>query len=74
MRWRWLFLLLACGLVGCREQPTIQELTTALNDANLSNCLLIQATIPPYGRIVLYGRRGDLPCEEIWQHMFQFGQ
>lgn len=65
MRWRWLLLPLLM-LFGCREQVTLPELIDALNERQVSHCLYIQGSFPPYANGYLYAQVGQLNCEHIW--------
>lgn len=60
---------MACGigllLAGCREQPTLLEMTEALTQRNIGHCLYIQGAAPPYVTGYLYVQSG-IDCDKIW--------
>ena len=62
----WLCLLLSLFLLGCQHER-LHDLVDALNARQISHCLFLQGSFPPYGSGYLYAKSGELPCEEIWR-------
>jgi hypothetical protein len=79
MTYRLALMALTLGCFGCTAQMSqnvatdIKAISDALESRGISHCLMIQATVVPYGRAYLFAKVGDLPCQDIWQHMMQFG-
>jgi hypothetical protein len=67
--------VLCLVLAGCTAAAdrSVMNLAQSLNEANISNCTLIQVAVPPYGNAVIYARAGDLDCVTLWRLRMQVG-
>jgi len=64
----WFSLWLLCVVIsGCTTvSKSFEDLAIALNEAHISNCLVIRGTYPPFGTAAIYARAGDLDCIRLW--------